>query len=214
MFTTDTDLLRLEPLLFRDLYWLGQRLSRGFATISGSTLTAIGLDVPFDQTPIGAGHVCTVEGVSYEVIERTSATTLAISRVRASDADPVITPSPVTSKPLHVAAFGPQRAIAHAQLLRQFGIEPDLPAQIGEPTADSIMNPGALVRLEALASLAMIFSAGGSLTPQVAELSARAERYASLYRREREGAAAILDLDGDGFPDAVRRARVIPLIRA
>lgn len=214
MFTTDADLLRMEPLLFRDLFWLGQRLTRGFATISGTTLTGLGLDVPFDQTPIGAGHVCTADGVSYEVIERTSATTLTISRLRANPADPIITPTPLSNKPMHVAAFAPQRAIAHAQLLRQFGIEPDLPTQPGEPTADSILNPGGLVRLETLASLAIVFSAGGSLTPQVSELDARAERYAALYRREREGAAAILDLDGDGFPDAVRRARVTPLIRS
>lgn len=213
MLTTDVDLLRLDPSLFRDVVWLGQRLTRGTVSIVGTTLTAVGADVPFDAAGVAPGHVCTVDGASYEVVERTGPTTLTLSRVRPPGESGALPPAPVTNRLMHVVTFAPQRAIAHRQVMRLFGIDPEWAAP-GEPTLASVLNPGSLVRLEAMAALHAIYAAAGASAGAGTDLAARADRWLTLFRRDRDNAGAVLDLDGDGLPDAIRRAGVVPLMRS
>lgn len=213
MLTSDADLARIEPQVFIEAQHAGQRLTRGTASITGTTLTAVGVEVAFDAAMLAPGHVCVVDGQTYEIVERTGATTLTISRVRAPGQPDVQPPSPATNRPMHVVTFAPQGSIAHAQVMRSIGIEPD--AQIpGEPTVDSIMNPGALVRLEALAALQLIWMSAALNAGADAAVAARADRWRSEYARERERVGAFVDLDGDGFPDAVRRPSIVQLTRA
>lgn len=216
MLTTDADLARIEPHVFIEAQHVGQRLSRGTVSITGTTLSAIGVDVAFDAAAIAPGHVCVVDGQTYEVVERTSATALVISRVRARGQAEVQPPSPVSNKPMHIVTFVPQRAIAHAQVMRSIGIEPDLPpdAPGGHPGVESILNPGALVQLETLAALHLIWMSATLNAGSDAVVATRADRYRVMYARERERVGAFIDLDGDGFPDAVRRPSVMPLLRA
>ena len=169
MFITDRDLLLLEPNLFRDVGWAGQRLLQGLGTIVGSTLTISGYDLDFEQAQIDAGHIVSVGITAYEVIERLSATTATISRLRVSTSDPVQPPSPVSDLATEVFSYAPQMALVHAQVLRLLGIEPE-----SSPGEADITNPEALKRLEALGTLHLVFVAAGALGEPGSGLLARA----------------------------------------
>jgi hypothetical protein len=211
MFASDRDLLALEPNLFRDVGWVGQRLIKATGAIAGSTLTLTGADVALDVSGVGAGHVATVNGVGYEVIAVLSATQATVSRLRADAAGPVIPPSPVTGAETFVHTFAPQLGIVHAQLLRMVGIEP------GDPesgvTEACIVNAAALLRLEALGALYLIYAAASGPTGPGSAQGQRAEFYRSRFAEERERAAVRLDLDGDGVADATRRFNVVQFVR-
>ncbi len=213
MLTTDTDIARIESHAFIEAQHAGQRLTRGTVSISGTTLTATGVDVAFDAAGIAPGHVAVVDGQALEIVERTGATTLTVSRIRPTGDATIHPPSPVTNKPMHVVTFAPQLAIAHAQVLRSIGIDPDI-AIPGEPGVGSIMNPASLLRLEALAALHLIWLGASLNAGKDADISLRAERYRVLAARERVSVVAYLDLDGDGVPDACRRPGVVQLDRS
>lgn len=215
MFAKDRDLLALEPNLFRDVVWAGQRLVRTVsATVSGTTLTLNAPVVDFEQAGVGAGHVATVDGVSYEVVERLSATEATISRLRTSESEPVIPPSPATSRPAHVVTFAPQLAMAHRQVLAMVGIDAEDPGGLGMPTASDITNPEALGRVEVLVALHAILSAASALSGPDSPMGRRAEMYRRWLWEERQRAVARIDLDGDGEPDVARRLNIVQLVRA
>lgn len=213
MLTTDADLARIESHAFIEAQHAGQRLTRGTVSISGTTLTATGVDVPFDAAGLAPGHVAVVDGQTLEVVERTSATTLTVSRIRPTGESTLHPPSPVTNKPMHVVTFAPQRAIAYAQALRSIGIDPDFQIP-GEPGESAIVNPGALARLEAIGALHLIWMSASLNAGKDAEVSARSERYRAMLARERESTAVYLDLDGDGLPDCCRRPGLVQLDRS
>jgi len=70
------------------------------------------------------------------------------------------------------------------------------------------------VQLESLAALHLIWLSATLNAGSDALVATRADRYRAMYMRERERVGAFLDLDGDGFPDAVRRPSIVPLLRA
>lgn len=216
-FATDRDLLLFEPDLFRDVGWAGQRLVSATGAISGTTLTISAYDVDLAAAGVTTGHVVVVDGAAYEVIERLSATTATISRLRASEADPTIPPSPVTGKPTAIHTFAPQMAMIEHQVLRMLGIEPTLtPEALGDPTAvtaASIKNPEALSRAVCFGTLHLVFSAAAALSPPDSPNWVRADLYRNRFINERQRAAAMIDTDGDGIPDATRRLNVMQLIR-
>jgi hypothetical protein len=216
MFSSDRDLLLLEPNLFRDLGWSSQRLLQGTAAIADGVLTLSAEDNDFEEAGIGQGHVAVVDGTAYEVLERLSPTTVALSRPRAAITDPPLPPSPVASKPVFVSTFRPQLAISHSVILRMLGIDPSDPAVPGRITEDEITNPASLTLAESLHALATIYHAAclGSASGPAWSLWQRAQSYRDRFESERQRAAARIDLDGDGLPDATRRLNVIQLLRA
>ncbi len=215
MFASDRDLLALEPNLFRDIGWTSQRLVVGTGSVSGTTLTMSTQDVSFADAGVGAGAVVLVDAAAYEVLARPTATTLTISRLRDDPAGDAVTPSPASGKPVAVYTFRPQIALVHAQILRMLGIEPEAGGAEGEPGESSITNPAALRRLEALGALELVYSAA---TPPDANFRTshefnRAQVYRERFAAERQRAAAAIDLDGDGVPDATRRCNLVQFSR-
>jgi len=211
MFATDRDLLILEPNLFRDVGWVGQRLCKGTASISGTTLTLGGADVALDAAGVGAGHVVTVGGTSYEVVARLGATTLTISRPRASGLDPILPPSAASAVEAMIATFVPQIAIVERQVLRMAGIEPE-DATPSVPTASDIANPGALTTLVALGALHLVYAAAGA-SAGGGWLTERAAMYRDRFSAARQSVRVLVDLDGDGVADATRRLNVAQFVR-
>lgn len=211
MFASDRDLLVLEPNLFRDVGWVGQRLARGTGAIGGTTLTISGADVALDAARVGPGMVAVVNGVAYEVLARLSASALTISRPRLSAGDPAQPPTPVAGVEAMIVTFGPQIGLVHQQLLRMLGIEPaDAAARPGE--AD-ITNAAALTRLEALGALHLVYAAASGAGGPDSAAAQRAAMYRARFADERERAAARIDTDGDGAPDATRRFNVVQFVR-
>lgn len=214
MFVNDRELLMLEPTLFRDVAWVGQRLVGGTGNVSGTTLSLTAQDVTFEDAKVTAGHVVLVGGAPYEVIERLTATTATISRIRVATGDPILPPSPTTAQPVSVVTFRPQIGMIHDQVLRMIGIEPGAAPEPGQPGEADITNPDALQRVEALGSLHLIYTAAAVLSPPQSSLWTRAEMYRQRFAAERHRAIARIDLDGDGLADATRRLNIIQFIRA
>lgn len=216
MFATDRDLLALEPSLFRDLGWVGQRLVSGTGGIAGSTLTLTAHDADLEAAGITEGYIALVDGAPYEILERLSPTTAILSRPRAARTDPPLPPTPVSGKPVVIMSLRPQLAIAHAQVLRMVGIEPGDPGAPGRVVEEDITNPSALAFVEALAALYIAFAAAAGPGAHDARTSHEWSRML-LYRErlaaERHRTAAHIDLDGDGLPDAARRLNIIRFVR-
>ncbi len=211
-FAGDRDLPAIEPNLFRDLAWLGQRLIKGVGDVVGTTLTLTSFDHDFDLVNVKAGSVVLIAGVAHEVLARTDATHVEVSKIRASVTDVVLPPDVGTDLEVLVYTFGPQLEIVHHEAMRLTGIEPSDPQ--ASPGESDIVNPEALVLLEAYGALHLAYSAAGALSGRDSHLASRAAMYASLVGRERARVQVELDLDGDGRADATRRLNVVQLRRA
>lgn len=209
MFTKDRDLLALEPTLFRDIAWAGQRLLTGAGSTSGTTLTLIAGDASLAD--ITTGHVVLVDGLPLEVLGRTGPQALTVSLLRESAAAPAIPPPALAAKPVTVNTFAPQIAIVHAQLLRAVGIDDAVP---DAPAESAITNAAALRLVESLGALHLIFSAAATLAGPMSSLAARAQLYQHRFRLERARTAVRLDLDGDGETDTIRHLHIYRLLRA
>lgn len=211
MFINDRDLLAHEPNLFRDVAWVGQRLTGGTSSVSGTTLTCVTPEIALNQTPIGPGSVAVVGGAGYEVLGVTSATQMTISRLRVREEDAAIIPAQGTGLTMSVVSFKPQIAIVHAQVLRLAGIEPDTPA--GAAAESQIANTSALRLVEALGSLALIFAAASLAGGEASPMRERAKDYAKRYAQERGRVCVEMDTDADGVTDAIRSLNVFRLVR-
>lgn len=211
MFITDRDLLLLEPNVFRDAGWIGQRLLQGTGSITGTTLTLTSGSLT--AAGIAPGHVLVYDAVPVEVLAVTSATVATVSLARAHSSDAAIPPPSLGSKPVVCWTFRPQIALVHTQVLRMLGIDPDAPA--GEPVSEaSIVNPGALTLAEIAGALHLVYAAASALSPADSALPARAQMYRQRFGEERQHAVARIDLDGDGEADATRRLNLIQFTRA
>jgi hypothetical protein len=218
MFASDRDLLVYEPNLFRDMGAAAQRLVKGTGDVSGTTLTLTAQDVDFEEAGIDAGHVVIADGTPYEVIARLTATTATVSRLRAALSDPVLPPSPATGKPVEVWTFRAELASTHSNLLRMLGIEPADPPAPGRVTEADITNPQALTGIEALGAISLVFAramqmAEGGRGGWAHPIWTRSQLYRERYEAARQHAAARIDTDGDGEPDATRRLNTIMLVR-
>ncbi|MGE3107527.1 MAG: hypothetical protein AB7G11_00960 [Phycisphaerales bacterium] len=211
MFATDRDLLVLEPNLFRDAGWVGQRLLVGAGSLSGTLLTLTSGD--FQAVGVTAGNVLLYDATPCEVISVTAGNKANISLIRSDPAGAAIPPPALGAKAVVVTTFRPQIALAHTQVLRMLGIEPTDAAAPGVVTESSIVNQRTLWLATALSALHLIYSGASALAPTSSPLSERAEMYRRLFAEERKLAAARIDTDADGIADATRRMNVIQLMR-
>lgn len=217
MFTSDRDLLILEPRLFFDVAWTAQRLvdlSTAAINTAGDTLTAAAGN--FAALNILPGMVAIVAGTPLEITQRIDATTLRVSRLRASDTDPAIPAAPGTNLKLTVHTFRPQMQIVHDQLLRMLGIEPSPPVT-NPPTAalteSAIVNSRAIALAEALGTLHLVYTAAAAVVGTDSPMWAKALMYRDRFAAERRRLVAEIDLNADGLPDATRRASVFQFVR-
>ncbi len=211
-FATDRDLPAIEPNVFRDLAWLGQRLISGVGDVSGTTLTLTSFDHDFVNANIDSGAVVLIAGVAHEVLSRTDATNTEVSKIRGSKADPAIPPDAGVGLEILVYTFAPQLEMVHREVLRLAGIEPA--DEQASPGKADIVNPEALIPLEAFGALHLAYSAGGALSGRDSHLASRAAMYMGLVGRERARVKVELDLDHDGVADTTRRLNVVQLLRA
>lgn len=210
MFTADRDLLVLEPNVFRDAGWVGQRLLATTGSVSGTTLTIA--SGSFTAAGIAPGHVLVYDAIALEVLAVGSATAATVSILRARTSDPAIPPPALGTKGVACWTFRPQIALVHSQVLRMLGIEPDAPPEAMVSEA-SIVNPATLALAESLGALHLVYSAAAALSQADSALAARAQMYRQRFGEERGRAVARIDLDGDGEADATRRLNVVQFLR-
>jgi hypothetical protein len=111
--------------------------------------------------------------------------------------------------------FRPQVGVVHGQILRMLGIEPEDPRE-GALGESAVVNPGAVTRLECLGALHLIFAAASAASPGGSAglgYGERAAMYRERFAAERGRVSVLIDTDGDGQPEAMRRPGVGHLVR-
>lgn len=217
MFAHDRDLLVLEPRLFSDISWTGQKLvdaSNGAMDSSGTLLTVAGVN--FVALGVGAGFVALVGGVPLEVVGRESATELIVSKLRASIDDDPIRAASGSALPVVITTFRPQIALVHGQLLAALGLwagDAAPPGGAPIPTESAVTNPRDLAHAEALGALHLILASAAAMVGSESALWTKALTYRDRFMAERRRLAARLDLDADGAPDALRRVSAQRFVR-
>lgn len=209
MFASDRDLLVIEPHLFRDLGFLGQRVLSAQGDVAGTTFTLTTPGASLTSAGVQPGHVLLLGGVACEVVAVLGATQASVSLIRASREGSLVAPAPGTGVSIEAWTFGPQIGVVHEQLLRVMGIG----TAAGAPTESQIVAPESLAALEALGTLHILYAAAGALSHAASPLSGRAAMYRAWFGVERQRALVRLDLDGDGVPDATRRLGISQALR-
>lgn len=213
MFATDRDLLVVEPGLLSEVAWVGQRLVSGVGSVSGTTLTLSAQDHGMLAQGVGAGSIVRIAGNGYEVVGVTGEDAAEVSRLRASSAGPPIGLTAMTDQSVEVFTFAPQIMDAHRRVLRMLGLEPAGEAAEGELDKSAVMNPAALVRLEALGALHLIYAGASAGQGTESPASVRAALFRARFAGERGAVIAKIDTDGDGAADAARRPGVGRFVR-
>lgn len=197
-FSTDRDLLAIEPAVFQDVPFAAQkRLRMADASVNGTTLSSASAD--FVKAQIDAGSVVLIAGVAFEVLSRTDANTLEVSLPRTHPADPGIPGGDGAGLELIARTFGPQAELVHDTLLRLIGIDPeDVDAEL---TESSVLSVALMARIEALGTLERVYAGAASLLGDNDILLMKAGEYRGRFRRACAQATVSLDTDGDGLAD-------------
>jgi hypothetical protein len=210
-FSTDRDLLAIEPAVFEDVPFAAQRrLNVSDGSASGVTLTSASAD--FVSAQVDAGAVVLVGGVAHEVLARIDASTLAVSLPRTHTNDPGIPSGDGTGLDVVVQTFSPQSGLVHDGLLRFIGIDTDDPDP--DLTESAVLSLSLMARLEALGTLEMVYSGAASLVGDNDTLLMKAGEYRRRFRQACAGATLSLDTDGDGLADKRLSLGTIRLTRA
>lgn len=197
-FSTDRDLLAIEPAIFEDVPFAAQkRLQVADASVSGTTLTSASAD--FVAAQIDTGSVVLIAGVAFEVLSRTDANTLEVSLPRTHKTDPGVPGGDGTGLELIARTFAPQAELVHDSLLRLVGIDPEDAG--AELTESSILSVALMARIEALGTLELVYAGAASLLGDNDTLLMKAGEYRRRFRQARDGAVVSLDTDGDGMAD-------------
>ncbi|MEX0745371.1 MAG: hypothetical protein WD118_07185 [Phycisphaeraceae bacterium] len=208
-FSTDRDLLALEPSVFVDVPFAAQqRVQVNDGEVEGSTLMSI--DADFEAADVDAGHVVLVGRVAHEVIERIDAGTLTVSRLRTRLGDPPIVGAPGSDREIIMRTFAPQAELVHDALLRLLGIDPDASEGL---TEDAVVSLSVMARLEALGTLERVYSGAAAIGGDNEALLVKAQHY---HRRVREAivqASVLIDIDGDGRADERRHLGLVRMTR-
>ncbi len=208
-FSTDRDLLAIEPHLFRDVPLMGQeRVNVADGAVSGTTLTSA--TGGFDAAQVDAGGVVLVDGIACEVLSRTDASTLEVSLVRADVAGAGIGPGAGSGLSVVVRTFAPQAAMVCEVLMRVFGIDPEA-GGVGE---EQVLSRELMRRVEVVGTLERVYSAAVALVGENEVVQAKAREYRVRCNRMIREATVLIDADGDGVGEIVRRVGVGRLHRA
>lgn len=208
MFAKDRDLLIIEPGLFREVLWNGQRLLSGTGDLTGTTLTLT--DGSFMDGGISAGHVVLIDSVPMEVVSVQNATAATVSIMRSDVLSNVVPGKDATGAVVEVFTFGPQIGIVHRQIMSMVGIDVDDPEGLGD---SAVTNPGSMVVLESLGALHLIYASAGAPGRGGEAFLDRAKLYQQRFSMQRGAVVAFIDLDGDGVAETRRHPNSFVLIR-
>jgi hypothetical protein len=166
MLATDRDLLAMEPRLFHDVAWIGQRVHGGRG---GWRSRAGGLEVvdpsgPFTPGRVEAGGVLLLDGLAVEVVSVADASTAGISLVRGAAEDPAIPAGSLgATARLEAFTFRPQLEIAHRQALALFGLADGAEADGELAPLASVIDTGGLRTLAAVGALGLVHASAAPI---------------------------------------------------
>lgn len=206
-FSTDADLLKWEPALFREIAPEHQCLTRG----EGASSLLYQVTAPgaaFVAARVRPGHVVHLanpdQGVDgyYEVMSVEGETELLATLV-GSPVDEWVPLPTATDLAFAIHTFDPQHEEARWALLARFGLEMDA----SDAAADLerwILEHRSLRRAGVALVLATVFRGQAVAAATDGALARKAEHYARLYEDEVAKVRLAVDRDADGRPDDVR----------
>ncbi len=213
-FSSDVDLLKWEPVLFRELAWASQTLCTGSdGVVSGTTLTSA--SGAFEAAGVQAGHVVYLnDGAEldgcYEIVSVDSATQLTVSVVRqSSDGAAVAAPSG-SGVSYRVSTFDPQAEEVAYGLLQYFGIESGREDGV---TVEEIVDGRSLRQAAVCGVLAAVFAASGCGKEDASGHWKKSLHYKQLFHTARSRARVGIDTDGDGVGERVLSGGTVRLRR-
>lgn len=209
-FSTDRDLLRLEPAIFNEVTFASQqRLHVTDGIVSGTTLTSASSD--FEAAQVAAGDVVLIANVACEVIARVDANTLTVSLPRTDLSNAAIPPGDGSTLDVSVRTFALQATRVHNALLRKLRIDAD---DVNSPLSeDAIVSLSLLGELETLGTAAQAYHGAIAVGGDNVVLREKAATYRQRFDISTRAAVVLIDTDGDGVADTERRLGDIQLIR-
>ena len=214
-FSTDADLLKWEPALFRDLGLEQQCLTRG--TAAATSGLEVAADGQFVTSQVRPGHVIHLAGPDqgvdgyYEVVS-VEGESLLLAAVVGSGPEDWVPPPEATDLDFSICTFDPQHEEARWTLLTRFGLETDA-ADTQTDLERWILEHRALRRASVALVLATLYRGQAAGDPRAGGLSRKADHYARLYEDDLAKARLHLDRNADGLPDDVRTAASFRLRR-
>jgi len=205
-FSSDADLLKWEPDVFRLCRFPQQKLGSGTtgATSAGSTTFTDAVSGDFVNADVDAGHVIYLSKSSaYDdylpVASRVGATQLTLD----TPAGIFTTQTGITWS---IHTFAPQHEEAHFELLERFDIDDanDLNADEADIFNDRVMRRASVFRV-----LEIIFRAQASSEDDL--FWKKAERYRTLYERTLGTIRLRFDFNANGEPDQTKDAHSVDL---
>jgi hypothetical protein len=203
MFAQDRDLLAIDPTLFTTVSFSSQTLIRGSCIISNGLLKLSEQSLNFDTARISAGHVIVVDTLPLEVLSRVDKYTLQVSLLRPLPSDLPQLPADRESAPCLISTFAPQLQLAHAELLGHLDLR----------ASETLINWRDFVCLEGLYALRHILAAAGLFASSTAGADALRQSLTARLTVARQGLAALIDTNGDGFADTVRALQPVSVVR-
>ena len=204
-FSTDADLLKWEPDVFRLAKMPAQKLAGSTSgSTSSGTATFTDLSADFVSAGIAEGHVVHllksgVYDLFLPVASIASATQLLLDA-------PTALFSTQSSVTYEIHTFDPQHEEAHFELCQRFDITTEGEVTFAE---DELHDMRVLRRASAFRVLEVIFRAGASDTGDL--FWQKAQVYGGLFATAVEAAKVRFDLDADGIPDSTRTGHSVRL---
>jgi hypothetical protein len=196
MFAVDRDVAVLEPTVYKDVQWQTTTYCTGLGALNGLLLEGLSYDQDFLTALVPSGAVAVVGGVCAEVLSSIDFNVIMVGKLRASVQD-VSTPLGIAGTVAYsVHSFRPQILWAHQQLMAMAGL---LPTQ-----QEKVLNPADAARLEAMLTLAIVYSAAAGTELSNGAYAQRAAMYRRRFAEERQRTMLLLDHDGDGKVDEQR----------
>jgi hypothetical protein len=216
-FSNDVDLLKWEPVLFRDLALASQTLCQGSdGVLSGTTFTSS--SASFTSSGVAAGHVIYLSNIAsggvtdgcYEVVSVDSATQLTVSVVRVTNADNPVAPPSGGSISYCISTFDPQAEEAAYSLLQYFGIG----ATDDEGELESnVLNIRALRQAAVFAVLSAVFVGSVCGGEEAGGFWRKSLRYQKMFQAARIRARLEVDTNGDNIAEQFQTGGTVRLRR-
>jgi len=214
-FSNDIDLLKWEPVLFRDLAPPSQILCEGNdGVLSGTTFTSTG--AAFTGQGVTAGQVIYLSDVGqsldgcYEVVSVNSATQLTVSVLRSPDNDITIAPPAGSGLSYRICTYDPQAEEVAYSLLQYFNLSAVDENNVLENT---VLNERSLRQASVYAILSAVFAGNACGKKDVNGYWEKSLRYQKLFHRVRSRVKLDIDTNGDELPENYGCGGVIRLRR-
>lgn len=215
VFSSDSDLLKYEAVLFADLHFPWQVVREGTgAVLSGTTLTASGED--FIGGQVVAGGVVylrsdegTLDG-AYEIVSVDGAEELTVSVLRGDTSLSAVGPGDAGDIHYRISTFAPQARQVLFELTQYFGIGPG--DSSSEFNADDLVDTEALRQGSVFAVVASVYATLAGRGDD-AGFWKKSMHYQKLFEKARARCRISLDAGGDGVSEKSDVGSSVKLVR-